>query len=280
MSTLACPVCGTEYESWSTRCLNCGIALVGLAEEIDPLELPESDKVTYEVGAWPIDLQASAAEVMAESEIPHAWDGTDLVVHVQFEDDVDALLDAIEREAGLTGDDEDDDDDELEGDGDMLAYTLDEWRPEEREQLSALLVGAGVAHRWEDDVTLVVDDGDEAVVEGLLDRIDYPDALAADGDLPVGGEVDADPAILSSLFLAADRLKGNPLDASGLADLIDAVDAADPDVPPYGFDKALWRSAVERADEIADLVADEETDRGDEVVVKATELRDLLRPYV
>jgi hypothetical protein len=280
MSALACPVCGTEYESWSTKCLNCGVALVGV-DEVDPRELPEADRVIYEVGTWPIDMQATAAEAMAESEIPHAWDGTDLVVHVQFEDVVDALLDAIEQEAGFEGEDGDGVDEEADDelDDDVLAYTLDEWRQDERDRLAELLRGAGVTHRWEDDVTLLVDEDDEATVESLLDQVEFPDALAAEGDLPDEGAQDADPSLLGALFLAADRLKGNPLDPSGLADLNGALEQTDPDVPPYGFDKELWRSAVERADEIADLIADE-ADRGDEVVAKASELRDLLRPYV
>src|SRR5262249_44351494 len=74
MTTIVCPVCGTEYESWSTRCLNCGVALVGSDEPIDILSLDESEQVVYELASWPLDLQASAAEAMAEAELSHAWD--------------------------------------------------------------------------------------------------------------------------------------------------------------------------------------------------------------
>ena len=53
------------------------------ADPINPLHLSEEEQVVYELGAWSIDLQAEAAEVLAESQIPHAWDGTDLVVHAR-----------------------------------------------------------------------------------------------------------------------------------------------------------------------------------------------------
>jgi hypothetical protein len=292
MSTIACPVCGTEYESWSTRCLNCGVALVGSDEPIDTLSLDESEQVIYELASWPLDLQASAAEAMAEAELSHAWDGTDLVIHVRDEATVDAILERIEKEAGITygdaasGDDEaalaaDGEDGEVEEDDerDELAYTLDEWRPDERERLAQLLDEGGIDYRWEDDVTLLVDADHEAAVEAALDRVEYPDALPADGDLPAEGPSDGDPELLSSLFLAADRLKHNPTDSAGLADLMAVTGEADPEAPPYGFAKALWQRALERADEIADLVVAED-DHGDEVTEKAAELRELLRPYV
>jgi hypothetical protein len=85
--------------------------------------------------------------------------------------------------------------------------------------------------------------------------------------------------VLSSLFLAADRLKGNPLDAEGIGDLSDALEEADPDVPPFGIVPGLWREAVERGSRLADTLADDD-DRSPEVAEQAAELQALLRPYV
>src|SRR5215831_14641418 len=142
------------------------------ANPVNPLQLPEEEQVVYELGGWSFDLQAEAAEVLAESQIPHAWDGTDLVVHLDWEQMVDELLDAVER--GATGTVDEDDDE--------LVYELDEWSAEDREALVAKLAEAGVAHRWEgdDEATLVVAPADEAVVEALLDGVEYPDAIAVE----------------------------------------------------------------------------------------------------
>src|SRR3954447_2762860 len=54
-------------------------AMTDSADPPNPLDLPEEEQVVYELGGWSLDLQAEAAEVLAESQIPHAWDGTDLV---------------------------------------------------------------------------------------------------------------------------------------------------------------------------------------------------------
>ncbi len=70
--------------------------------------------------------------------------------------------------------------------------------------------------------------------------------------------------MLSTLFLAADRLKGNPLDPEGIADLADALEEADPDVPPYGIVPGLWRDAIDLANRLADSLA-EPDDRSEDV---------------
>src|SRR5689334_18684747 len=100
----------------------------------NPLDLPEEEQVVYELGGWSFDLQAEAAEVLAESQIPHGWDGTDLVVHLDWEQMVDELLDAVERGATGTVDEADDE----------LVYELDEWPAEDRETLTTKLDEAGV----------------------------------------------------------------------------------------------------------------------------------------
>ena len=243
-------------------------------DHANPLDLPEEEQVVYELGQWSLDLQAEAAEVLAESQIPHAWDGTDLVVHLDWEHMVDELLDAVER--GATG--------SVDASDDELVYELDEWPPEDREALSARLAEAGVSHRWEGQATLVVAPGDEEVVEHVLDGVEFPNALEVaavveDDDAAAVAAEAASFEVLSSLFLAADRLKGNPLDAEGIADLSDAVDAADPDVPPFGIVPGLWRDAVERANRLADALADDD-DRSPEVAAQAAELQGILRPFV
>src|SRR3954471_12751157 len=105
---------------------------------VNPLTLPEEEQVVYELAGWSFDMQAEAAEVLAESQIPHAWDGTDLVVHLDWEPMVDELLDAVER--GATG--------TVDASDDELVYELDEWPVEDRDTLVGKLDEYGVAHRW------------------------------------------------------------------------------------------------------------------------------------
>jgi hypothetical protein len=238
----------------------------------NPLDLPEEQQVVYELGEWPLDLQASAAEAMAESGIPHAWDGTDLVVHVDAEDSVDELLDVVERSGG--GVDED-----ADSDGE-IAYELDEWSEQDRAALSERLTTAAVAYRWEDDTTLVVVASDEELVESVLDDIEAPDALAAeapDEDTDVADETSFE--VLSSLYLAADRLQHDPLDADGIADLSSAVEEADPSTPPYGIEAAVWQAAIGQANAMADALSADDPDTK-AIAGQAARLRTLLRPYV
>ncbi|HEX9258867.1 MAG TPA: hypothetical protein VF855_04970 [Acidimicrobiales bacterium] len=285
MSTLVCPMCHTAYESWSTKCTTCGVALVGDSSGDDPLTLPEAEQVVYELSGWPLDAQADAAAVLAEAGLPHAWAGTDLVLHVRHEHEADRLLEDVEREHGLSSDDDGESGGAAAGrdgdDGDELVYELDDWTPDMLERLDLALAAAGIPHRWEEGGVLVVAPDDEDLTETVLDSIEFPDALPVDaeGDLPTTA-VDGDPELLSVLYLAADRLKGDPGDADGIADLMRAVDEADAEVPPYGVPRPLWASIVEAADELADALADEDQDRTAEIIDRAARLRATLRPFV
>jgi hypothetical protein len=236
----------------------------------DPLQLPEDEQVVYELGEWSLDLQAEAAELLAESEIPHAWDGTDLIVHVDWENTVDELLDDLER--GATGD--------VDASDDEVVYELDEWSGEDREKLTVKLAEAEIPHQWEGEATLVVSPQDEELVEAVLDELEFPHALEVEAIEPLDEAAEESSfEVLSSLFLAADRLKGNPLDPEGITDLTDALEQADADAPPFGIVPGLWRDAVERANRIADALADDD-DRSDDVATEAAGLQALLRPYV
>jgi hypothetical protein len=263
-------------------------------DDAHPLDLPEEDQVVYELGDWPLDMQAAAAEALAEAEIPHAFDGTDLVVHVDWEEAVDELLDDIER-AGV-GDERDGD-----GEGDAaerggrvggdVVYELDDWPLEQRDRLSEQLAAQDIPYRWEDETSLVVLEADEARAELVLDEIEFPDGQSvevAEAEVDEEDALDDEQAeaeetsfeVLSLLYLAADRLKGNPLDADGLADLNTAIEEADIDVPPYGITPGVWHTVVEQANALADAITDDDQERNAEAAETAASLRTLLRPYV
>ncbi len=142
---------------------------------------------------------------------------------------------------------------------------------------------------------LVVRAVDEGFVEELLDELEFPDALASEEE-DAADETSFE--LMSGLFVAADRLKGNPRDPDGIQGLAEVVDAADPARPPYGVEPVLWQQAVEAANDLADRLAGGGDDDGDgfvddvvdeegepvhtddDLVARASALRNLLRPFV
>jgi hypothetical protein len=261
MANRVCPLCNAEYLPWVQRCSDCGVALVEPADASNPLELPEDEQVVYELGGWPLDKQAAVAEAMAESGIPHAWDGAELVIHVSHESDVDAIVEEIE----------DPEDDE----GGEVLYDLSDWPQSERERFESLLVDGGIDHRYEDDgLTLVIASRDESVVESLLDRDE--DGASPDA---VGDDDAASGEALAGFFLAADRLRRDPLDPDGIAALLEVLDASEDAPPPFGVSTTLWQNMIDEADLIADSLAEDDIDIAT-LVEHASVLRNLARPFV
>ena len=46
---------------------------------------PDATRVVYDLSAWSFDQQAELASELAEAEVPHTWDGSDLMVPVAAE---------------------------------------------------------------------------------------------------------------------------------------------------------------------------------------------------
>jgi hypothetical protein len=129
-------------------------------DEWDPRN-PESPTVRYDLADWSLDERVELVELLAEADIRHDWDGTELMVPASAEATVDAILDEVEdaddAPAALTGE--------------LDEFELDEWTTADRVEFAAVLVDRGIGHRWEDNLLLVrVDDAD--AVEDLLDEFD------------------------------------------------------------------------------------------------------------
>jgi hypothetical protein len=128
MSARICPACGTQYAGWATRCADCSIALVDSGPSV--LDLPEDDQLVYELGEWSTARRTLLESLLGADGIARG-EAADLVVHVDDETRVDALVDAIEQggvaaastseQAGL--------------EGDQLVYELDEWNAVDRQRL-------------------------------------------------------------------------------------------------------------------------------------------------
>ena len=261
---------------------------------------PDTVKVVYDLSSWNFDQQADVAADLAEAGIPHVWDGTDLMVPQEIEARADAVIDALEQRFGITYDDSNDgsDGDDLPStptatridltDGEACTeYDLADWSALDRTTLTHTLTRQGRPFRWEGEV-LLVHTADEELVEPLMDLIEtgeFVDVDEADFDDDGADDTDADAdelpfEVLTTFFLAADRLRRNPLDADGLEQMVEAGQVNDPRRAPYGVDRRLWKRTCELSDQLIGALVDGDAPDDDAVRELAEQLHALLRPYI
>ena len=251
-----------------------------MTDEWNPND-PDATRVHYDLTSWTFEQMAELAAALADAEIPHAWDGNELIVPDSAEGATDDVVAQVEMRLGIaesTGELTAREAVPLADDAPSTEYDLGEWEQSERDLVTSHLVARGVPFRWEDDVLLISTDN-ETVVDAILDDVENDEGV----DLPDDAGDDADRLpfeTLTTFFLAGDRLQRNPLDADGLEELLTATEVADPDRPPYGVDKRLWSRTCELADELAAALVDGDEPDVAETQAVAAELHDLLRPYV
>lgn len=242
---------------------------------------PDAERVHYDISAWTLDQQTELAAALADADVPHSWDGGELLVPLEFEATVDAITDELEVRLGITYG-ESAPTPQLHDGTPLTEYQLDEWEPGQDEVLSRALDDAGIPHRWE-GTTLLVPTDDEAVVEALLDDIESGEHidLGADGDVDGDGEVtELDAEVLTTFFLAGEKLRRKPRDADGLDQLREASEVADPSRPPFGVQPRLWEQTCLLADRIVEALVGDDGPDYEAAMGAAADLHDLLRPYV
>ncbi len=248
-------------------------AASGEPYDFDPND-PDVVKVHYDVSGWNFDQRAELSEALAEAELPHVWDGDELVVPEVVEVQVDALFDELDKVLGPFAI-------VLDDDAESTEFGLDEWSDADRTVLTEALIASEVPHRW-DGTTVVVASDAEHAVDDLLDAIEAGELL---GD---GGDTDEAPpeGALSTMFLAANRLAKDPMDAAARHDLLELAPHVDAKIPPYGMAHRPWAGAVGGVDVIVELINHDAVtgSPGDtaesDIIGAAQELRSLLRPYV
>ena len=252
---------------------------------------PDAAKVFYDLTTWDFDQQAELASALADAEIPHTWEGIELVVPAEAEAATDAVFAELERRLGIAG--SADDGAGHDGEGQAAAsptvyefvegapvtdYDLTEWADLERSLVLESLDGAAIPHRFVDGV-LSVPTSAEGPVDDILDDIESGEMIPVINDGPEGDVLPFES--LNSFFLAGERLRKNPRDADGLERLLEALKIADPNRPPRGVELRVWRRCCELAEELADALADAPDDSELEDVVPVAEaLHDLLRPLI
>ena len=235
-------------------------------------------KVHYDVTVWSFDQQAELAEAMADADVPHDWDGIELVVPESVEDQVDAIFERLEQELGpfpIV----------LEQGEAATEFGLDEWTDADRAVLTESLVVSEVPYRWEGTTVVVAEDAEDAV-DDLLDAIESGELMGIDDS----GTNEPPEGVLSTIFLAVDKLAKDPIDAKSRRQLIELNDLIDAKHPPYALAPRTWAGAVAGVGRIVDRImadvdgevidnaADDE--ESSDVIGLAQELRSLLRPYV
>ena len=118
----------------------------------------------YDLTDWSVDERADVVGALAQADVPHQWDGDELVVPQEQEETVEDILDELEEQMDAN-------DAEETADDNITEYELEEWTEGERKQLCDMLDNLDIGYRW-DGTVLLVPIGVEAVVDSCLDSID------------------------------------------------------------------------------------------------------------
>jgi hypothetical protein len=153
-----------------------------------------------------------------------------------------------------------------------MVYELEDWRPEDRAQISLLLERDGVPYQWEGSDLVVAEVHDDAV-EAVLAEV------RRSGDAPTS-DVDDETRylLLSDLFGAADRLAGDPENEQKRQDLVTLATMIQTWPTPFAVSDDEWWKIRLRAADLAESI-DHNASR---TVVEdsASNLRDQLRKFV
>jgi hypothetical protein len=225
---------------------------------------PDLVKVHYDVSAWDFEQRAELAETLAERNVPHVWEGEELVVPETAEEFTDAMFAELEAELGPFPI-------ALDPDEDATAFALDEWADLELDTLKSALLEAEIPHRWEGRTVHVAGDAADTVDE-LVDAIEAGEVASADGE-------GAPDGALHDLYAYADALARDPGDEQARGGLLGLSEQITVGAPPYGLAVRAWAVIVNHAQALSSALGSGDAERA-AVERAAGELRAVCRPYV
>ena len=243
------------------------------AGRIDDSNGPEIDEgsgnhgewVAYELHEWALESRLMLAQLLTAEKVPHAWQGTTLMVHEDVEEAVDALVEEVEAAT----------DQRIEPGEEVVGFEMDGWSAELQADLITRIGAAGVPHEIDEDGDLVVREADEEqvelVIEDLIARADDEGLEELDG-LDVN-------ALLSSLFVACDRLRRDARDADGVLGAVSHGRRLTEIRTPFGFAASSWRGLRDQSWELVEMLEGSGVD-DDEIRTHAHELRDVLHRLI
>ncbi|MCU1351468.1 MAG: hypothetical protein JWM05_677 [Acidimicrobiales bacterium] len=281
MTTRVCPSCGSQFLAAVERCVDCDQELVDAPDDatLEAAGLGDhdpDDQIAYELDEWANEAKVALDGMLNQRAIAHVWEAGTLVIRAVDEAATDALVEEIESTQLPT----------LDPDADQVIYEVEGFDDAMRADLEAALMAEEIPHGWDEDRNLVVLEVDEAKVEPILDRIDMEDELTAGevesaGEDPAAGDGDGLAAqdLMSAMFVAVDKLMKDPTDRDDLRSLDAARTRAGGLAVPYGFSAAVWNGIVSSADELHDLLSEDDVDV-DAAKDAARALRETLHQYV
>jgi len=222
-------------------------------------------QVVYELDTWAGATRTLLDGLLENSGIARAWEGGTLVVDVDDEEAVDDLVDQADATQGPV----------LDPDASKVAYGVGEWDDLEVDHLVDRLNAADIPYDWDENGDLLVLEANEDEVEEIFDAIEAEQKDADSGGAPGLQATE----VLSELFVASDRLMHDAEDHEGVLSLVDASKLAERLPLPFGFDAEVWAEIVAKAG-VLRAAFENDVDDDDEVILRATDLRTLLREYV
>ena len=207
-------------------------------------------------------------QLLVADQVVHSWQGTTLLVHFSLEDEVDGLISEVEEAT----------DRRIRPDDELTAYELGEWPQELREDLVARLRQAGVPcqlDETEGGCDLLVREADDEradlVIDDMLARVEEAELTELDG-LEVND-------LLSSLFVACDRLRRDPHDPEGVLGAVASARQVSQVRTPFGFSAESWRGLRNAAGTLLGLLESDDTD-DEKLRELAHRLRDALQTLI
>ncbi|MEZ5269167.1 MAG: hypothetical protein R2789_11610 [Microthrixaceae bacterium] len=175
--------------------------------------------------------------VLDDRGIPHAWEGTVVVVPAEFEETLDEIVEEVASTARRA----------LGTVRETLAYDVSPWSAGAQNSLVDQLVEAHIPHEWDSEGHLVVHEEDSEAVGELLDALGEPDG----GDEISGLELNER---LSALFVFVDRLSNDPADRKARKRLPKASAAIRRVATPFGVEPASWLELHDSISRLQDLI--------------------------
>ncbi len=250
---------------------------------------PEDSLTAFELSEWPEALRAELMERLVQASVPYILDTEGDVDEGDADEDAvdesDAAEDAVDEGDAAEGDVGEGDAAEGDvGEGDAAEGDVGEGDAAEGD------VGEGDAAEGDvgdgadaDDqdaelaevCDLLVREADEERVELVIDDLLAREEEAQFVELD-GLEVND---LLSSLFVACDRLRRDPRDPDGVQGVVTNARRIAVVRTPFGFSAPDWRGLRNTAGELLDLVQGPETDK-DDLRERAHRMSDTLRMLI
>lgn len=253
----------------------------------EPTGEATSGEIEYDCTPWAQQTRQVLRSLLVDNEIPHAWEGTVLVVPAAFEEQVDELVDGARSTARSS----------LGRELATVAYEVSPWSAASQNSLVDDLVGAHIPHEWDSEGDLVVHEEDVEAVEEFIEALGEPDG---------GDELDgiALHDRLSELFVMVDRLCHDAEDRKGRKGVRRAYGELENAAVPFGVEPVMWLRLHRATAGLLDAIDGNVGDPGDDgahavddgdgagaengagadepvgVEPRAAALRDLLRRFV